>query len=32
MAQNIFSLDGIYYNLFVTKLERDGQVTDTEAS
>ena len=32
MAQNVFSLDGKFYNLFVTKLERDGQVTDTEAS
>ena len=32
MAQNVFSLDGKFYNLFVTELERDGEVTDTEAS
>lgn len=30
--QNIFSLDGKFYDLFVTELKRNAEVTDTEAS
>ena len=28
MAQNLFSLDGKYYNLRITEISRDGNILD----
>ena len=30
MAQNLFSLDGKYYNLRITEISRDGNILDGE--